>query len=314
MTHQVKKRKLKKKKKSGPKSVVFRRLLLVLFFAAIVLFSLCTAGYVIFFRTVFARELQPAGNNEIVFEEPDPPTHEVTAVFSERHGGDSGRQLPQVAIIIDDLGYRKKIAMEFLDFPITLSYSFLPYAPFTGKLERIAYYSGKTVLLHLPLEPKGKEWNPGPGTLFLSDSKEVQAIKFEQDLALVPHAVGVNNHMGSLFTSDGTAMKNVLKLIQRNGLFFIDSFTSADSVGIVISRKIGLKSLRRQVFLDNDLDINKICGQLDVLVNLAITNGYGIGIAHPHTATMQALSRCSGKYKEQVRFVSIVKLIDSEKE
>ncbi len=317
MNRQVKKRKLKKKKKNGPKGVLFRKLLLVLFFTAIVLFSLCTAGYVIFFRTVFARELQPPGNNEIVFEEPDPPSHEVTAVFSKPHRGDSERQLPQVAIIIDDLGYHKKVGENFLDFPIELTYSFLPFAPYTEKQEKKAFYSGKTVLLHLPLEPRGKEWDPGPGALFLSDTVELQKRKFEQDLALVPHAVGVNNHMGSRFTSDVPAMTKVLKLVKKNGMFFVDSFTSADSKGWETALKLKIRTARRNVFLDNSRLKTDICNQLEKLVSVAESYGVAIGIGHPHFETYYALKECMPAYQSRVEFVNvtdIVNVLNSNKE
>ena len=310
MARQVKKRKLKKKKKSSPKGVVFRKLLLVLFFTAIVLFSLCTAGYVIFFRTVFAGESQPAGNNDIVFEEPDPPSHEVTAVFPDERESVPGRQLPQVAIIIDDLGYHKKVGDDFLDFPIELTYSFLPFAPYTEKQEKIAFFSGKTVLLHLPLEPRGKEWDPGPGALFLSDSTEQQKRKFEQDLALVPHAVGVNNHMGSRFTSDISAMTEVLMFIKENGLFFVDSFTSADSKGWETAMELKVRTARRNVFLDNSRLKVDICRQLQKLVEVAESYGVAIGIGHPHPETYRALKQCMPDYRGRVEFVNVNDIVE----
>jgi polysaccharide deacetylase 2 family uncharacterized protein YibQ len=309
MARFTKKKKLKKKKKGGAKRTVFRKLLLVLLFSAIVLFSLCTAGYVIFFRTVFAREFQPVQNEIIVFEEPDPPPHEGAAAFSEELSSLSEKSLPLVAIIIDDLGYHKKIGEDFLGFPIELTYSFLPFAPYTEKQEKNAFYSGKTVLLHLPLEPNGKEWNPGPGALFLSDPVELQKRKFEQDLALVPHAVGVNNHMGSRFTSNAAAMEKVLSFVKENGMFFIDSFTTAESKGLELAVRLKMRTGRRNIFLDNNRVKTDICGQLEKLVTVAESYGMAIGIGHPHLETYMALKECMPEYLTRVKFVSVTDIV-----
>jgi len=307
MARSKKKTRSKKKKLSHFFSV--RKLIVVFFFAVMVLLSMFAAGYVIFFRTVFAQDIPPGLNNGFVFEEPDPPIHQEQ--ISE--GGDQKRigqgELPMVAIIIDDLGYHQRVGSELLNFPLELTYSFLPFAPFTREQESKAFYAGKTVLLHLPLEPKDSQWDSGPGTLFLADSPELQKEKFGKDLAAVPHAVGVNNHMGSRYTEDRKVMKRLLLLIDYNSLFFVDSFTTAASVGQQVARELGIKTARRQVFLDNILDLNKICEQLEILVNLAEKQGQAIGIGHPHQLTADALLKCAGQYSSRVQYVNVDRLL-----
>ncbi|MCP4339746.1 MAG: divergent polysaccharide deacetylase family protein [Desulfobulbaceae bacterium] len=216
----------------------------------------------IFFRTVFAQKILPSIKSAIVFEEPDPPESlELGAEAKNVQEPDLPKVallLPKVAIIIDDMGYHESIDKELLALPIELTYSFLPFAPHTKTLERQAYRSGKTVLLHLPLQPKGNEWDPGPGALTLEDLPEVQKIKLEKCLKEVPHAVGVNNHMGSLYTENQVAMTRLIQEIGDRTLFFIDSYTSSGSVGLPVAQGLDVKSARRHVFLDNVLDQKKI--------------------------------------------------------
>ncbi len=202
--------------------------------------SVFAAGYVIFFRTVFAGEISTAVKSGIVFEEPDPPVHEdpITDIPDKKPLLE--KQLPKVAIIIDDLGYHEKIGNKFLNFPIELTYSFLPFAPHSEKQEKTAFNSEKTVILHLPLEPKDPQWDPGPGALLLTDSLELQKNKLDQALAAVPHAVGVNSHMGSGYTESTEKMKSLLQYIRAKDLFFIDSFTTAKSVGLQMAQELGL--------------------------------------------------------------------------
>ncbi len=334
-------------KKTGtrkkPRPLNVTRLLFFALLLVMLAISVVAVGYVIFFRTVVAQEILPALRSAIVFEEPDPPVSEeektvfqaatepatepATKQIVESDGESTGRQsepsaaepagemavdsesdLPKVAIIIDDMGYSETLGNDLLNLPFEVTYSFLPFAPYTRKLELAAHLAGKTVFLHLPLQPKGQEWNPGPGALFLQDPPEIQKVKFAKCLAEVPHAVGVNNHMGSLFTEDKRAMSLLLKEINLKSLVFIDSLTSARSVGFKTAQQAAIKSAKRNVFLDNTLDERTICKQLELLVSIAERGGSAIGIAHPHLETVNALSTCGAKNRERVEYVSAVEL------
>jgi uncharacterized protein len=314
------KKKVTQKKSSRSKGSVFRsliRLFSLLLLLFVLFFSVCTVGYVIFFRTVFAKEILPTIKSAIVFEEPDPPVHiepdlptyteqvQKEEIVQEPRAAEVKINLPQVAIIIDDMGYHESIGKKLLALPFELTYSFLPFAPYTRQMERAAYRLGKTVFLHLPLQPKGNEWDPGPGALVLGDSPVVQKNKLEKCLEEVPHAVGMNNHMGSLYTENEKAMTRLMHNIAGRKLFFVDSYTSSGSIAFRIAQEQDIKSARRDVFLDNTLDEKKICAQLEKLVIIAEKYGVGIGIAHPHQVTVEALTTCGGIYKTRVQYVSI---------
>jgi uncharacterized protein len=294
------------------------RLLLFLLLFFVLIFSICTAGYVIFFRTVFAQEIMPGLKNSIVFEEPNPPVLQeipkieiplkaVSPVVKIAIKEET--TLPKVALIIDDIGYQFEIGKQLLELPLEFTFSFLPFAPYTKQLEEIAYNKGKTVFLHLPLEPQSADFNPGPGALKLADSPELQREKFQQCLAEVPHAVGVNNHMGSLYTEDTIAMERIMVELSNRSLIFVDSYTTSASVGLASARAHGIKSARRNVFLDNKLSKDHICGQLGKLVKIAIESGVAIGIAHPHATTLEALKSCGPIYESEVQYVSILDVL-----
>lgn len=292
----------RKKKRiiNWPKIIVFVLL------TAILTISLATAGYVIFFRTVFAQEVMPVKQGDIVYEEPDPPQ------IDAEHGADEQskiHKLPKVAIIIDDMGYDERLGRAMLELPIDLTYSFLPFAPFTSKLEEEAFFSGKTIFLHLPLQPQSLVVDPGPGTLYVTDNAAEQLSKLRSCLREVPHAVGVNNHMGSKFTRDESGMGTVMKEMAAKKLVFIDSVTSSESVAYTTARHFGVKSARRHVFLDNNLDVTKICRQLDELVIFAEKYGRSIGIGHPHKETLDALSTCAQQYTDRVEYVGVKNLL-----
>ncbi len=273
----------------------YRRLIAPLLLLSLLFVSLLAVGYVIFFRTVVAGELpwQVAGGSG--------PSQETQREVRP----EVRRSLPKVAIIIDDLGYDEKIGMELLDFPVELTYSFLPYAPYTRKLSRLAHRHGKTVFLHLPLEPEDSSKDPGPGALYLADSPQEQREKFENCLSQVPYARGVNNHMGSAFTADRAAMANIMSVVQQRSLLYVDSITTSQSLGVETARHAGVKVFSRSVFLDNVVDEEMVCVQLEKLVREAERVGMAIGIGHPHRETRNAIARCAATFAGRVAFVGI---------
>ncbi|WP_051305786.1 divergent polysaccharide deacetylase family protein [Desulfogranum mediterraneum] len=250
----------------------------------------------------------------IIFEEPDPPAHpELAAAGGEQAPPAAGQEHPQsrakAAIIIDDMGYHRRVGEELLALELNLTFSFLPHAPFTPEQEQRAYELGRDILVHLPMEAKDRKWNPGKGALLLKDSDQLLKEKTGQLLTLVPHATGANNHMGSRFTEDRAAMRAVLQVLAGGELFFVDSFTTADSTGMSEARQLGIPTARRHVFLDNVQDPDKICLQLETLTELARKEGSAIGIGHPYPATLRALSRCNQDLLAAVDLVGVHQLV-----
>jgi polysaccharide deacetylase 2 family uncharacterized protein YibQ len=106
----------------------------------------------------------------------------------------------------------------------------------------------------------------------------------------VPHAVGVNNHMGSKFTAEADAMRPFLDWVQSTGLYFVDSGTTAQSVAYEEAHELGIPSAARTLFLDNADEPGQIRARFLELAESARQQGEAIGICHfrPHTAVVLA--------------------------
>jgi len=218
----------------------------------------------------------------------------------------------RVAIVIDDLGERRKIAMDFLNLNVPLSFSVFPFARHSREFAREATRRGRDVLLHLPLEPKGyPEQDPGKGGLLTTMGRKELVSQLEKDLSAVPYVKGVNNHMGSKFTEDPELMRLVLEDVRRKGLFFLDSRTTAKSVGYSVARQLGLRTGRRNVFLDNEKDVERIKARISELIELSMKNGGAIGIGHPYPETLEAIRQSLPSIKENgVRLVPVSSLLE----
>ena len=315
----VKKTKKAKQTKKVRKVKSFgSRLLFPVLLTGLVLFSMAAAVFVIFLQPGTLSDFSSAKvasvhkrPPQIMYEEPDDDTAASLPVLSPALYKQRYRKKKdgRVAIIIDDIGYKKAIADQFFDLDMNISFSFLPFGPHTAVLLQKAGDRGCDILLHLPMEPKKSKYDPGPGALYLKMSKSQIEDTFKKDLAAIPMAIGLNNHMGSRFSEDRKAMGYLMELIKDRDLFFVDSLTSAGSVGYELAGKMGVKTGKRSVFLDNEQDKEKIKKQLDVLIRLARKNGSAIGIGHPYPATVAALGEYRETLRENVTLVPVHSLV-----
>lgn len=152
--------------------------------------------------------------------------------------------------------------------------------------------SGKEVLLHLPMEPEGyPAVRPGPGVVLRSQSEEQIAATLERDLATVPGASGINNHMGSAATADPRVMRAVAAVLARRGLFFVDSRTTVSTVARDAAESARVPATSRRVFLDDVATPEAVRRSFEDLVRRAETEGEALAIGHPHPATLEVLEQ-----------------------
>lgn len=207
------------------------------------------------------------------------------ALVTEPAPAEGGR----VALVIDDLGRSVDDLDTLRDLDIPISYAVLPYEEQTPQVVSELRQRGVEMLLHLPMEPSGSN-DPGPGALRLGMSSEQLRQATLNALQEVPGAVGVNNHMGSGLSADERSMSTILGVLGSRGLFFLDSRTSAQSVGFRVATRLGLPAAERQVFLDPDPSHDAIRHQFHRLLGLARTRGAAVAIGHPLPETLAVLA------------------------
>ena len=196
----------------------------------------------------------------------------------------------RVAIIIDDMGQDMAALAEIAGFGCPVGVAVLPGLRNSRETAERAEKAGLVVLLHLPMQPKGGSTRGlGPGALMegMDGARMEKAVM--DDLASVPGAAGVNNHMGSALTEDAAAMRSLMALLKARGLFFVDSRTSPYTVAVQEARERGVRAASRKVFLDDLDDPAEIRKQIDRLVKIAIRDGDAVAIGHPRKATLATL-------------------------
>jgi uncharacterized protein len=197
---------------------------------------------------------------------------------------------PAIAIVIDDLGvtHRGTEAVTRLMAPLTLS--FLPYAKALPEQTRAARAAGHELLLHVPMEPVGAAW-PGPNALLSSLEPTELVARLRSQLQSFPGFVGINNHMGSRLTADPERMDLLMTELRQRDLLFLDSRTTPQTVAGREARRLQVPYAERDVFLDNELEVDAVLRQLARAEGIARSKGYAVAIGHPHDVTIDALRR-----------------------
>ena len=185
----------------------------------------------------------------------------------------------RIYIILDDGGHNTHQLKPFLEFPGKLAVAVIPRLKYSTEAAELVYQSGKTVMLHQPMQPLGKA-DPGAGAIYVNMSDDEVRKTLNDNLDSVPHVVGFNNHMGSAATSDERIMDVVLKVAKQRGLFFVDSFTHAGTVCRKVAKKNGMRIAKRDIFLDNDKSREKIMEAFNQGKAIADKNGYAVMIGH----------------------------------
>ena len=222
---------------------------------------------------------------------------------------------PEIAVIIDDMGSRLDAGRQVLALPGPVACAFLPYAPHTPKLARLAHEQGKEVLLHLPMQTmEGGALDSGGLRLNMTEQELTRTVA--AGLARVPHAVGVNNHQGSLLTRHPGHMLWLMRALRgERALYFVDSRTTKHTVARQIAYENQVPSVSRDVFLDADMAPAAVEREFKRLLDLARRNGSAVGIGHPHPATMALLKRELPRLSQHgAKLVPVARLVQRQQE
>ena len=193
-----------------------------------------------------------------------------------------------IVLIIDDLGFDGQPIDRLMSLDANVNCAILPNGTRATEVAEKLNARGFEILVHLPMQPKGSEM-PGRNAILTSMSDDEIARTTRENIDAIPHARGVNNHMGSLATTDRRVMTNVLRAIP-DGMYFIDSRTTGGSIAADVARELNVRTAARNVFLDDVASERAVRKQVAELADAAQKHGVAIAIGHPYPVTMRVLA------------------------
>lgn len=217
------------------------------------------------------------------------------------------RQKPKLCIIIDDMASREQVnALKATGLKLTPS--FFPADnnhPKTPILAREFEF----FMVHLPLMAVHYTYEERE-TLSPNDSQQRINAKIAQISRDFKGLKFINNHTGSLFTDDTQAMRRLFRALKAHNLIFVDSMTIGSSKGALVSKEFNQTPIKRDIFLDNENDINAIKAKIKEAVRKAHAKGFAIAIAHPKKNTFEALKQ-SKKLLQSVDLVYLSEIYEN---
>ena len=217
-----------------------------------------------------------------------------------------------IGLIIDDFGYRNDdVSKGFLDIPAKLTFAVIPGHEHSRSFSKNAVSAGYEVIVHMPMENIGKTFGEEEFVLmnYFQDNELVRRVK--EALDHIPEANGLNNHQGSRATETPRLMRLLAGVLKDENKFFIDSRTTMNTLAEETMRQFDVPTNRRNIFLDNELDEEKIYAQLIQLTDVAERKGIAIGIGHVKPQTLAVLKKHLPELQQKgFKFEFVSKLVN----
>lgn len=200
---------------------------------------------------------------------------------------------PRIAIVITGMGVSRNATEAVVGIlPGEVTLAFAPYARELKELIESARGAGHEVLINLPMEPRDfPRSDPGPFGLLTGLDAEQNRRRLDWVLSRMTGYVGVTNYLGDRFTSSGTAMRPVLREIERRGLMFLDSMESSVSAGPVTAKRLKLPLAINDRTIDVVVSRTAIDDALQEIEAIAKAQGVAVAVARPFPVTIRRLER-----------------------
>lgn len=195
----------------------------------------------------------------------------------------------KLIFVFDDAGHNLEQLQYFLDLPFPCTIAVLPKLPNSIETARRIRAAGKELILHQPMQAVNQNINPGEGAVKPGMSREEIKKIVASNVEEIGPIAGMNNHEGSLITSDEKAMEAVLELCREKNIYFLDSRTSSKSVVPQVAKKLNMSIWERAVFLDNKRDKAYMKKQIIDGLEIASQRGEAIMIGHVFTVDLAIL-------------------------
>lgn len=240
-------------------------------------------------------------------------THRFIFPLRSAQMADLARPLPRPALvlIIDDMGQSLHAAESLAALPYPVTLAIWPRSPQAQETANLAAERRLDILAHVPMEPllklDGTRLQPGQGALWTAMPSDKLRAALKDNLSALPSAIGLNNHMGSAFTSNAASCRRLCAELEGMGFFVLDSLTTQNSYLGAQARALGMVSTARDVFLDTRRQAPAILEALDHAASKARSKGYAVAIGHPYDETLHVLR--AWQNKTQVALVPLRRLV-----
>ncbi len=231
--------------------------------------------------------------NKIEMEIFDPATKQYYMLILKNDTKGLYDKITELSIIIDDFGYfGGSLLDEFLTLNKAITFAILPDLAYSKEVMQKAYNQGRETIIHVPMEPETyPKDDPGKNAIYVDLSENEIKKRMKKFIKQLPLCIGVNNHMGSLATQHENVMRPVLEVLKANDMCFIDSRTSAKTVGCTLAEEMEVPTCQRDIFLDSGEYPDRVAAKTENILELALRTNKIIVISHAKKGSLEELKQ-----------------------
>ena len=249
----------------------------------------------------FIKGTDNPGKQTLLFSFPNASNQYQINIYYDSELYKNKQKRHTITLVVDDFGPIGGDLLEgFLALDKEICFAILPDEAYSVLTMEKAKAQGRTTIIHIPMEPIGyPEVNPGENAILVQyDARQIDKI-LSRFIDQLPYCEGVNNHMGSLATTDEEVMSAVMTTLKKHNKFFLDSRTTNISVAHSIAQKHHIKSYRNDLFLDSpNISQSTMDAKLNQIIELSNNNKNVIAISHCHNLEkLQYLKRIINRLK-----------------
>ena len=187
-----------------------------------------------------------------------------------------------LVFVIDDAGLHVENVRRYTALPFPITIAVLPKLAESERCAAQVRADGKELMLHQPMQAVNLSINPGTGKISPDMTSAEVIAQIRENLASLGGGVrGFNNHEGSLITEDVVKMRAVLETAAGEGIYFLDSRTTAQSTAREVALERDMRIFERNApFLDNAVTREDMLAEIRKGLVVANKAGYAIIIGH----------------------------------
>ncbi|WKC58447.1 divergent polysaccharide deacetylase family protein [Borrelia sp. P9F1] len=219
---------------------------------------------------------------------------------------------PEFYLVIDDVGYDEFMLEKFIKINLKINFAIIPFLSKSMYAYNRLISENKITMIHFPMQSKHQN-SIEKFHINIDDNENTVRTKIEKTFKEYPNAKIMNNHMGSLITSNEKIMKTILTKLKEEDRYFFDSFTTKESISIKIGEKIGVRVERRDIFLDNKDNERDVIASLEKAKQIARIKGTVKVIGHIWSKnTLKILKQESESLNKEFEFKNLLNLYEKE--
>jgi len=234
---------------------------------------------------VFVKGTDNSGKQSLLFRSRLKPLDYQVNLYYDNKLYEKKNNPRTIAIVVDDFGsIGGELLDGFFELDRSVCFAIFPDEPNSVLTMQRAKAQGRTSIIHVPMEPIGyPSVNPGKNAILVQYGEAQIEKLISRFVHELPDCEGINNHMGSLATTDEDVMRAVMNALKKHNKFFLDSRTSNVSVGYSTAQKAHLRSFRNDLFLDSpNISQSTMDAKLTQIIELSATRNNIIAITHCH--------------------------------